>query len=593
MKRKRLYPAIASAMAIALAASACGGSESGGDGDGGSGPASTTEAAFNAGAEKIFNPSDKKGGTIKFANNGEWDSLDMADTYYGYAWNFSRLYARTLLMFKPAPGDEGNELVPDLAEDLGTPSEDQKTWTYKIKKGVKYENGTEVKAADVKYGVLRSIDKVTFPDGPTYFNDFLDLPEGYEGPYKSASMDTDQAIETPDDYTVVFHLKQPLSSFDYFAQLVSTAPVPADEGGNKGAKYQDHIISSGPYKFEDNQPGKSFAMARNDQWDQKTDEYRKALPDRYEVTLNMNADSLDQAVMDGSINLDIVGDGVEPAAQGTILPDPDLKAQADNAELARLWYTSINPTVKPFDNKDCRVAVEYAADLTGYQTAYGGPFSGGEVATTVMPPLIPGYKKFDLYETPEHKGDVDKAKDALEKCGQPDGFETNISYRNERPKEKAAAESLQQSLGRVGIKLTLKGYAQGDYFSQFAGNPPFVVANKLGLVINGWGADWNDGFGFLSQIVDSRVIRETGGSSNTSVRIPEVDQLIDDAVNEQDTAKREGLWTDIDKRVMEEAVILPGVYAKSLLFRGKGLTNVFISPAFSMYDYLALGVDQG
>ena len=69
--------------------------------------------------------------------------------------------------------------------------------------------------------------------------------------------------------------------------------------------------------------------------------------------------------------------------------------------------------------------------------------------------------------------------------------------------------------------------------------------------------------------------------------------MIDAAVNEQDTAKREQLWGDIDKRVMEEAVILPGVYAKSLLFRGKGLTNVFISPAFSMYDYLALGVDQG
>jgi peptide/nickel transport system substrate-binding protein len=593
MKRKRLIPAIAAAAALALVATACGGSESGGGDDGGGGPASTTEPAFNAGVDKIFNPSDKKGGTIKFANNGEWDSLDTADTYYGYAWNFSRLYSRTLLMFKPVPGDEGNTLVPDLAEDMGTPSDDQKTWTYKIKKGVKFENGTEVKAADVKYGVLRSIDKVTFPDGPTYFNDFLDLPEGYEGPYKSKGVNTDSAIETPDDYTVVFHLKQALSSFDYFAQLASTAPVPADEGGNPGAKYQDHFISSGPYKFADNQPGKSFALVRNDKWDQKTDDVRKALPDRYEVALNMNADSLDQAVMDGSINLDIVGDGVEPAAQGTILPDPDLKAQADNAELARLWYTSINPTVKPFDNKECRLAVEYAADLAGYQTAYGGPFSGGDVATTVLPPLIPGYKKFDLYETAEHKGDVDKAKDHLQKCGQPDGFETNISYRNERPKEKAAAESLQQSLGRVGIKLTLKGYAQGDYFSQFAGNPPFVVANKLGLVVNGWGADWNDGFGFLSQIVDSRVIRDTGGSSNTSVRIPEVDQMIDAAVNEQDTAKREGLWGDIDKRVMEEAVILPGVYAKSLLFRGKGLTNVFISPAFSMYDYLALGVDQG
>ncbi|HWM04201.1 MAG TPA: ABC transporter substrate-binding protein, partial [Actinophytocola sp.] len=137
MKRKRLFSAIAAATAIALAASACGGSESGGDNDDGDGgPETTSEPAFNAGVDKVFNPSDEKGGTIKLANNGEWDSLDPADSYYGYAWNFSRLYGRTLLMFNPVPGEEGNELVPDLAEDLGTPSEDQKTWTYKIKKGV-------------------------------------------------------------------------------------------------------------------------------------------------------------------------------------------------------------------------------------------------------------------------------------------------------------------------------------------------------------------------------------------------------------------------------------------------------------------------
>ena len=59
---------------------------------------------------------------------------------------------------------------------------------------------------------------------------------------------------------------------------------------------------------------------------------------------------------------------------------------------------------------------------------------------------------------------------------------------------------------------------------------------------NGWGADWNDGFGFLSQIVDSRVIRETGGSSNLSVTIPEVDELIDQALAETDapSARRSG-----------------------------------------------------
>jgi len=246
--------------------------------------------------------------------------------------------------------------------------------------------------------------------------------------------------------------------------------------------------------------------------------------------------------------------------------------------------------VAPFDDIHCRKAVMYAMDHVSYQTAYGGPVAGGELATTILPPQIPGYQKFDLYETPDGKGDVTKAKDELQQCGQPDGFKTNISFRTERPKEKATAEAFQQALAKVGIDVTPKGYPQGDYFSAYAGNPPFVKKNNLGLVVNGWGADWNDGFGFLSQIVDSRVIRETGGSSNTSVRIPEVDKMLDAAQVELDQSKREADWGAIDKRVMEDAVIYPGVDAKSVLLRSKNLTNVFVNDSYGMYDYMELGV---
>ena len=234
----------------------------------------------------------------------------------------------------------------------------------------------------------------------------------------------------------------------------------------------------------------------------------------------------------------------------------------------------------------------FAYGLTPEQ--YGYPLAsiaGGDLATTILPPQIPGYEKFDLYPAGE-TGDLDKAKESLEACGQPDGFETSMAFRSDRPKEEATAEAFQQALARVGIKLTLKGYPTATYFSENCGLPPFVVKNNLGLCTNGWGADWNDGFGFLSQIVDSRVIRETGGSSNTSVRIPEVNDMLDQAVNELDQAKRESMWADIDKRVMEEAVIYPGVYAKSVLLRGQGLTNVFVNDSYGMYDYMSMGVQQ-
>jgi peptide/nickel transport system substrate-binding protein len=207
----------------------------------------------------------------------------------------------------------------------------------------------------------------------------------------------------------------------------------------------------------------------------------------------------------------------------------------------------------------------------------------------MLPPAIPGYQANDVWPTPDSKGDLTKAKEALTKCGFPDGFSTNISYRIERPKEKASAEAFQQQMAKIGIKLTPKGYPRKDYFGTFAGNPPFVVKNNIGLAMNGWGADWNDGFGFLSQITDSRVIRDTGGASNTSVRIPQVDQWLDAAQNELDNTKREAYWPQIDKRVMEEAVVYPGVWAKSLLLRSKNLTNVFVNAQYGMYDYVNIG----
>jgi peptide/nickel transport system substrate-binding protein len=419
----------------------------------------------------------------------------------------------------------------------------------------------------------------------------LDLPEGYKGPYKTPDMNTDSAIETPDERTIVFHMKQPFAGFDYLAQMPQTMPVPQDK--DTGAEYRNEILSTGPYKFADLEPGKSFRLVRNEEWDPETDPNRQALPDEYEVTLKVNPDDIDNQILAGELDIAVQGTGVQPATLSRVLGDPEMKKRADNAASPRLWYTSIIPTVKPFDNPNCRRAVMFAMDRTAYQAAYGGPLAGGDIATTILPPMIPGHAEFDFFPAgDDDTGDLDAAKAALERCGQPDGFSTTMAFRSDRPFEKATAEAFQESLARVGIELDLKGFPSGDYFSQYVGLPPFVVKNGIGLATNGWAADWNDGFGFLSQIVDSRVIRETGGSSNLSVRIPQVDGMLDAAVVELDDVKREAAWGDIDKRVMREAVIYPGVYAKSVLLRSENLTNIFVNPAYGMYDYLSLGVQQ-
>src|SRR5688500_8965376 len=113
--RKKTVSVLAGATTLALVLSACS-----------STPDETTDVTpeFNAAVGQIYNPSDYKGGTLKFAISEDWDSVDPGDTYYGLSWNLVRLYSRSLVMYKPVPGAAGLELTPDLAESMGEVSED-------------------------------------------------------------------------------------------------------------------------------------------------------------------------------------------------------------------------------------------------------------------------------------------------------------------------------------------------------------------------------------------------------------------------------------------------------------------------------------
>jgi len=344
--------------------------------------------------------------------------------------------------------------------------------------------------------------------------------------------------------------------------------------------------------FDTYQAGKSFTLKRNPYWSNAIDPNRSALPDNISVKLNVDPEDVDQQLLNGSVDVDVTSGGLQTDTQGQVVTDPSLKANADLAPIPRLWFASINPDVAPLDNIDCRKAVELAADHDGFLRAFGGQY-GGEIATSVMPPLVPGATKADPYNFLGKKnGDADAAKAELTKCGQPSGFSINMAYRGDRPKEQAEAEALQNSLGKVGIKLTLKPFPSGDYFKLYAGNPTFAKNNNLGISANGWGADWPDGYGFLAQIVDSRAIKPSGGNSNMSVKDPQVDALLDKALGQTDVAQRNQTWGQIDAQVMSDAVILPGVWASVLLYRPKNLTNVFVNNGFGGYDYTQLGVSS-
>ena len=201
--------------AAALALAACGGGSGGGGGSGSGG--SSSNAAFNAGITKVVNPSTQKGGTLTYDWRSAPDSFDPGNTYYASVWDFARLYSQALMGYKACPGTCGKTLVPGLASAPGVVSSNGLTWTYHIRPGVKFEDGTTVTSQDVKYAVERTFDRSVLTNGPSYFAVLLGGNAAkYPGPYKDRSKNLMglTAIDTPDSTTVVFHLAQPFKEAD-------------------------------------------------------------------------------------------------------------------------------------------------------------------------------------------------------------------------------------------------------------------------------------------------------------------------------------------------------------------------------------------
>ncbi len=225
----------------------------------------------------------------------------------------------------------------------------------------------------------------------------------------------------------------------------------------------------------------------------------------------------------------MAGSGLQEAGRQRVLTSPDLKANADNPLAGSHWYVPIN--TKNIPNVDCRKAIIYAADRDAMWRAFGGSV-GGEMSTSIQPPNITGRQPIeDLYPAePGYKGDVDKAKAALAKCGRPNGFDTVMAYRSDRPKEKAVAEALEQSLAKVGIKLTIKGYPAGSYTTDQFGSPSFVKKEKIGLGTYGWAADWQTGYGYMQAISDGKAILPSGNANPSELNDPEINKLWNDVV---------------------------------------------------------------
>ncbi|MEW1842510.1 ABC transporter substrate-binding protein [Nonomuraea angiospora] len=538
-------------------------------------PAPAQAAAFGAAVTSVADPSARKGGTLRVVSLYELETLDPGNMYSIDSLNLVRLYGRSLTMFRPAPGAAGTQIVPDLAESLGVPGDGGKTWTYKLRQGVKYQDGTPVTSGDVKYAILRSMDP-SRNLGSSHFDLMLDLPSGYQGPAKSPGANTDSAIQTPDDRTIVFHLKRPYATFDNVVQLPETIPVP------KAKDTQDSVLASGPYKIESvSADKKKVVLTRNDQWAAATDPNRVPLPDRYEIDYQVT--DAEQRLRAGTAEF---GPSISSSDVAAVLAVPALKQRADAPVTASVRMLAINPQVPPFDRIDCRKAVVRALNLKNLAQAYGPGSAQSRLPTSLVPPTVSGVRWPDPNLKAE--GDRQAARQSLAACGKPAGFSTNYVYRD-LAGEKQMAEVVQRDLAQVGIGVKLRQVSSTEFYKSYGGNPDRLKQQGIGLIPKSWAPDWPDPDSFLSSIADSRQIIDSY-SFNVSVRVKAIDDLMDRARAELDAGRRAGLWTEVEQRLAGEAVLVPMVWISRVLLRGRNAVNVHVSPVYDNYDLLTMGV---
>ena len=587
--KKRVLTATGVAVALGLTTAACGG---GSDSDSNKGGSSGGKAAYNAAIESVVNPSTTKGGTLNLWGSQDADSWDPARGYYAFVFNLNRLYTRKLVDFAAAPGKAGLKLVPDLAAAEPELSADKLTYTFKLRTGLKWDDGAPITSKDIKYGIERVWATDIISGGPYYLPGVLDQGQKYPGPYKDTAPDKLglKSVTTPDDTTIVFKLAKPYSDFLYLLAMPGSGPVPQKR--DTGAQYGAKPASSGPYMFKEIKPGKSASWVRNPNWDPASDSIRKALPDAINLTITTNADDLDSRLLAGTADLDVGQTGVQAGARTKLLSDPNLKANADTPTTGFLRFAALTP-VAPLDNIDCRKAVIYAADPTSIQAARGGEFAGGDIGTSILPPNIAGSDaSYDPFNRKQGKAQLDKAKEALAACGKPAGFDVTIAARNNRAAEVKTAEALQASLKAAGINAKIEQY-DGAQDSAIGGSPEVVKQKGYGIIITGWGADYPTGAGYMQPLADSRFIVKNGNFNRSEIKDPAIDALFDQAAAETDPAKAAEIYSQINHKIMEGAYVLPFVVDKALNYRNPRLTNVYVTPAFGMVDFQALGTSDG
>ncbi|MCU1594676.1 MAG: hypothetical protein JWO12_2068 [Frankiales bacterium] len=547
------------AVSLALLATACGGSSSGGS----KGKPVT---------------SGKKGGELSVLLVGDFEHLDPQRNYVSSALDFGRLLYRQLTTYKSEAGSAGTEIVPDLATNLGEPSDGAKTWKFTLKDGVKFEDGTPITSADVKWGVERSMSAL-IPDGPQYAKQYLVGGTDYKGPYEGKDL---ASIETPDAKTIIFKLNAPHGDFGYTVSLPTFAPVP--KAKDTKVNYDNHPVSSGPYKIDTYVRGKSMTLSRNKNW--SNDDVRKALPDTIKVQMGLDPAVIDQRLIASAgadANAIQLDSSAQTASIAQVKTNPEIKARTVAGTTGFLRYIAMNTTKGPLKNPKVRQALEWAINKTDQQTARGGPDAAGDIATTILAPTVQGHKDYNAYA--DAQGDPTKAKQLLSAAGYPNGFTATLEATTAKKSQDQAA-AFQASMKKIGVTIKVASVDSGVYYTTIGDikkEPEFAIA--------AWGPDWPSASTVIPPLFEGKQIVPQGNQNFAQLNDPATNAEIARITALTDANAANKAWGDLDEKMMtEQAPIFPLLNDKAIFIYGKNVTGVFLHGFYGEPDMAALGV---
>ena len=546
--RLRSLLAATSVAAVAVVAACGGGSDEGGGGGGEFEAGGTAGDILNPDAQAPAPPIEgaQQGGTVKVWGTSGLQTFFPAEAYFTNTTSIlSNLVTRSLTQYRYNPDKKAMELVPDLATDLGQHNEDFTEWTFTIRDGIKWQDGSDMTMDDLVRGIKASFDNFAegaFPNGATYTKDYF-KGGSWKGPYTDPSGDCN--CISVDGRDITLQMARPFPDMPYWGSFPAMGPLPKAAEKSDTAAYAINPWSTGPYKFESFDPGTSrLTLVRNEFWDPNTDPGRHAYPDEWDF----DVDRGDPTVLDRTL-LEDQGD-----AQTALSYDNIQQSSRDRAESSGRLMTGPAPctifwymdTRKPeWQDVEVRKALGTAWNYDDEKLAAGQAVGLTSIpGTMIMPPGLPGRKDppFDvLGNGGQGTGDPQKAKQMLQDAG---ALNTPVKflYDASDPTWVDRKNVIVKALSAAGFDPQPRAVPNADKFQEIMQDPD----SPTNLKYLGWCSDWPSGSSWFGPNFS------TDGCCNYSyLSVPKIDQKIRE-IESQPAEEQAPKWGDLDEEIMTD-----------------------------------------